>query len=300
MKKVLVFVLVVSVLVGNTLSALGETNAGGGVHFSDFPSPAKELIFIDVIQSWAQAQDQSPSVLTPDEVSAVLEQFGFNLDQVDTITGNRFTADDVRRGRVTKSVLDGYVDQLDVLAQNYERDINSYMEQADIEDVEAIDVYAWYFQQWRGIPLPTEEPAKPTTSPEELLHIGDAAKEMADRYQKNAERVLYFTEKYNDPNVKCYIVEKGKPLIALLNIPSGWYEIRHMGDQEATVQISTGRVYASGSYPLASFTWSDDDGTLYDIQKYPLCPGFEISLTECGKGESEWVLLVLTEEIPYK
>lgn len=123
---------------------------------------------------------------------------------------------------------------------------------------------------------------------------------MTDKARNESERISYFTDNYNNPDVQCFSLDKGIPLVANIDIPSGWYEMRYMGDEKATVEINYGLSNSSGSNPIATFEWSADAGTIYDIQKCQLLAGSKVSLTDCGNGgdSSEWVLLVLTEEIP--
>ncbi|MBR4442892.1 MAG: hypothetical protein IKS52_06455, partial [Clostridia bacterium] len=115
-------------------------------------------------------------------------------------------------------------------------------------------------------PAPTAAPTKPPLS-------GAAAQ----NYEAFIARSAYITEKMNDPTVKSYMLAVDESAIAHIDIPAGWYEVCYMGDTYMTAGVDTGMMYSSGRYPLVDFNWNAEDGTLYDVYMYPICPGFTVS-----------------------
>ena len=151
-------------------------------------------------------------------------------------------------------------------------------------------------QETRMAPEPTPVPT-PAPTPTPIPYATRAPGMSQAEYDAFLARTAYITEQMNDPDAVCYMLALNESATAHIDIPAGWYEVCYAGDSYMSAVVDTGMVYESGSYPLVNFEWNEESGTLYDVYSYPICPGFSVSVTDCGDGETEFLFLVLTEPI---
>ena len=270
--------------------------------------PSETLINGDVYTFFLQKVIDVDESLILEAIERALRSYGYELSDLSYISGGRFTAEDARNGQITKEraadaladynlLLDAYILYVNALLREFK--LPGYPEGLEITQElaeQVISSYRFNERQSRILNSSAEEIQKDDNA---LLDTGKTAASMADEYSKSITRNAYISEKMNDDSIKSYIIEINEPMTAYVNIPAGFYEMCYMGNQHINVQISSGKMYKSGDYPLAELSWSKEEGTLYEIYKYPICPGFTIQVTDCGDGKTEYLFITLVEEIDF-